>query len=164
MKTVELSDIENIFNQFVAAYGSKFSLPTKETVELWVDIFKDCKQETFNKAVMECIKKCAFPPAISDVWQAYSALYDKEEDNLIQLKQWWEVMKGVYPADMRDPLAGQYLFYAVDQLEGQDEKMAFMQNVSHEVHKYVENHDVNELPYLSTCIREVIWGEQTGGT
>ena len=45
MKTVELSDIENIFNQFVAAYGSKFSLPTKETVELWVDIFKDCKQE-----------------------------------------------------------------------------------------------------------------------
>jgi len=152
------NDILDIFQIFILAYGTKFTMPGKETADLWLEIFKNCKLELLKEAVNNCIRKCVFPPVIAEVWQEYETVKVQKEKEIRELQEWWEIAKSIYPDSLCDKLAGQYVYYAILQIESHDERMRYLQHISHEVHKTVDNTEPNELPMLSDLVEKIMWG------
>lgn len=161
MKLADINDIQKIFHRFAAAYGNKLNAPTKETISEWVKAFEECNAAIVDEAASECIKKYAFPPAISEMYQEYTKLDEQRRKENQELRDVWSVAKSMYPTSLVDDKAAKYIFCAIKQIKTHEDRLDYMQYVSRCVNRIVRESDGN-LPLLSECLEEVLWGEQTG--
>ena len=156
MRNVTKNDIIDMFRKFKSAYDARYTMPKMDTVDIWYECLKDCCDEFLNQATVECVKDCEFPPTIAHIFKAHERIREKWEKERLELQDWWEVAKGIYPKDLKDDEAPKILFEKIKKIDNHEERLFFLQALSRYVHKLVEEIDADELPLLSECVKRVI--------
>ena len=117
MRNVTKNDIIDMFRKFKSAYDARYTMPKMDTVDIWYECLKDCCDEFLNQATVECVKDCEFPPTIAHIFKAHERIREKWEKERLELQDWWEVAKGIYPKDLKDDEAPKILFEKIKKID-----------------------------------------------